>query len=871
MLGAAPLAMPQVGPWTKAHVELRLDQRTLPGMSWLSDFHTYRLDTQDITSTLARAPHESSPFARARAVEIPVPMPDGTIQRFLIVESPIMTEQLARRIDVKTYAGRGLDDRYASIRLSVSPYGFHGYVMSPNGDVMIDPVSLDTTTEYVSYFKANNMQPRNFRCFTVGEPLVRQRSLTSDPRGDGDSVGGTLKTYRLAMNTTGEYTTFFGSVANAQNRVAISVNRVTGIYERDIAIRLNMTYVNCYPNASTDPFSNWDLVAMLGQNQSDMDAKVGNANYDVGHVFGTGDGGVANLGVVGVTGWKARGVTGSSQPFGDLFDVDYVAHEMGHQFGAHHTFAGTVGGCSGQGTSSSAYEPGSGSTIMAYAGLCGSQNVQNFSDPYFHTRSFDQIFALRQNPSSGGTTTNNGNAVPNISAGANYTIPRQTPFKLTAIGSHPLGHPLTYCWEQFNLGTTDTTRPLFRSRNPITSPTRFMPRIEDVLANAATPWELLPTVDRSMTFRVTARDNQLGGGGSAHASMTVTVSGLPFQVTSPNTNVTWTAGSTQTVTWQVGGGSVALNVNILLSTNGGSNYATGGAIMLKANTPNDGSEPVTVPFVTTTTARIIVEPVNNIFYDVSNVNFSIVNPVPVANSLSPNSAAAGSGGLTLTVNGSGFVPTSVVRWNGANRTTTFVSSSQLTATIPASDLTTAGSATVTVFSPTPGGGTSAGLTFTINQSQTTVLPTGFNVIFGTITSGNLQSLFESDDQRLEIFQTWLRLRSDPAVSLTVDATAPTATPGQFTFRLEAHSTAVPTNHVPQRIEMFNYVTNTWETLDQRVTPNIDQVVEVAITSNPSRFIRSSDRAMRARLSWFDPGTLEFRDWRVRIDQAIWRF
>jgi hypothetical protein len=245
-----------------------------------------------------------------------------------------------------------------------------------------------------------------------------------------------------------------------------------------------------------------------------------------------------------VDGSKARGFTSSANPSGDPFDVDYVAHEIGHQFSGRHTWTSNQGSCSDttQFQATASYEPGSGSTIMAYAGICAPDNVQNNSDPYFHTRNYDEIVAFRASGSGStcGTLSATGNSPPAINAGPDCTIPRNTPFTLTATGSDPNGDAVTYLWEQFDLGTHgqlpaagNTTGPLFRSRPATSSPSRIFPQLSDILSGAATPWETLPNVDRTLNFRVTARDNRAGGGGVDYDAMVVTVSGDPFGFTFP--------------------------------------------------------------------------------------------------------------------------------------------------------------------------------------------------------------------------------------------------------------------------------------------------------------------------------------------------
>ena len=593
-------------------------EKSMPALPFLANYATYDLDVKNLKSYLAGLPVQRYPGDRQNAGQIEIPMPDHTTQRFRIVEAPIMTPALAEQIPVKTYAGYGVDDRTATIRLDTGPNGFHGYVYSANGDVVIEPAVNGQADQIVSYFKRDNLQPRNWSC---GTPTVEDPSFQSRIRIN--PVSSTLKTYRLAMNADYEYYVYcinHGLTPSAA--VVSSVNRVVGVYEKYFSISMTLVYNKIW-DTSSDPYTNNNGGSMLGQNQSSTDSLCGNANYDIGHVFSTGGGGIAGLRVVGVTGQKARGVTGSPAPVGDGYDIDYVAHEMGHQYGGNHTFNGTTGSCAGNRVSSAAYEPGSGSTVMAYAGICGVEDLQPHSDAYFHTKSFDEIMAWRNNSGSGGSATTLTNNNPTVSAGPNYTIPLNTPYRLTASGSDPDGNALTFCWEEFDLGTAGpninmATSPLVRSKNPTTSPTRFIPAIGTVLAGTTDKWELLPTVGRTMKWRVTARDNVSGGGGSAYSQTSITASGNAFTVNTPSG--TWTGNTTQTVTWNPGGATG--NVNILLSINGGSSYATGGATLLLANTANDGSENITVPNTPTSTARIIVEGADNIYYNVSQ-NFTI--------------------------------------------------------------------------------------------------------------------------------------------------------------------------------------------------------------------------------------------------------
>ncbi len=606
-------------------------------------FAGFEADPADLYQRLSEAPHESD---TAAWLLFPIPMPDGSLSDFLVARTDVMHPDLGSRYpQIKTFLGNGITDPYAYLRMDITEFGFHAMVLSPRGAVIVEPVVLQRQPrQYISFYRRDMLRPRDFQCL-VGHPV---QEIEETPYL-AKEIGKELRTYRLALACTGEYAAKFGgTISGALSAMVTTINRVTGIYEQELAIRLQLIpndTVLIFLNPATDPYTNSNTVLMLSQNQKTIDSLIGTANYDIGHVFGTAGGGIASLGVVCSADDKAEGVTSSPTPYGDAFDVDYVAHEMGHQFGANHTFNSTTGSCSGNRWGPTAYEPGSGSTIMSYAGLCGSNNLQNHSDPYFHTGSFDEIinYVTVKDGKNCPVITQLPNNPPQPASGKVYYIPISTPFRLEGSATDPDGHLLTYLWDEIDKGTAcdwydiSGNAPAFRSMLYDTVPYRYFPKLATVILNypMSQKGEVLADYARAYKFRLVVRDHYPGGGGvaynSTHTTVNVVNGGTPFKVLFPNTNLTWAYNTYWTVLWDVANTTVPpINcqyVNILLSLDGGFTYP----ITLAAQTPNDGAETVLMPndpgLVGIKTARIMVQAADNIFYDISDASFTITDNV----------------------------------------------------------------------------------------------------------------------------------------------------------------------------------------------------------------------------------------------------
>ena len=657
------LCLIAVHPMAARPVELFVDAAAAvptlgPGERMITPYRArvVALDRDALSGLLGRAPSEWDAARGSAEVELVLPDPSGGERHYRLVDSPVMAPELAARYpEIRTFRLIGVGDGALGGRGDWTPQGFHAVLRTENGMFYVDPLRRGDNVLHQVYWR-QDLRPAQgedaFRCAVADDPETAAEATglelagveTEAAAGPTRGAGLDLRTYRLAVAATGEYTTFHGgTVPLGLAAIVTAINRVNEIYERDVAIRMLLVPNNdlvVYTNGGTDPYTNNSGGTMLGENTTNLNNVIGSANYDIGHVFSTGGGGVATLrGPCG--GNKARGVTGLSQPTGDPFYIDYVAHEMGHQWGGNHSFNGSAGACSGGNrNASTAYEPGSGTTIQAYAGICGSQNTQNASDAYFHRISLDEIQSFSRTGAGNNCAVPVvvGNEFPTAEAGASYTIPISTPFVLTGSGSDGDGSgTLDYNWEQWDLGAAGHPNspvgnaPIFRSFNSTTSPSRTFPRLSDLLANTQTIGELLPTYARTLNFRLTVRDNDLPAGANTFDGTTVTVdagSG-PFLVTDPNTAITWTGNGPHAVAWNVAGTTAApvscAAVDIRLSTDGGLTFPH----LLGAGEPNDGNAMVLVSVADTTTARIQVMCAGNIFFDISNANFSISGAIEI--------------------------------------------------------------------------------------------------------------------------------------------------------------------------------------------------------------------------------------------------
>jgi hypothetical protein len=608
----------------------------------------FELDEGWLSEALSRLPRESADGEADRLEPAWLPMPDGTFMQVAAVESPVMEPELAERFpQIRTFRAQGTGEEVLTARFDDGPAGFHAILLFEHKTVYVAPYRRFDKTLYVSYDRAGLLDTASYlEPGELSEELIKEAAGFAPPASTENTLvprfaptaagnAGTRRVYRLAVASAAEFTLSQSPVVGGIQTIDIpatiaaivsATNSVNAIYDRDVAVRFllvgNMQTL-IFGDPLSDPYSVGNKFVMMFENQATVDLRVKDPNYDIGHVFSGGpDGGIA-FPFTCLSGLKAYGV---SQGGTNSLMVEEMAHELGHQLGATHTFNGTQGHCGDplQRWASSAYEPGSGSTIMSYGGDCGPDNIVLVADSYFHAGSLEQIIGFTVSGIGGSCAmvVPTQNHAPTIAPVPNFVIPRNTPFTLSTFAIDPdEGDKVTFTWEQMDL-TALHGEPILRSRPPSGSGSRTFPRIEDVLSNTPVFGELLPTTDRKMSFRVTARDNHSPGGNVTWQDFELNVEGPPFRVTSQNKwGISWPIGSTQLVTWTPVG--AAASVNILLSLDGGKTWMS-----LLPNTLNDGSEPITVPPFQTAQARIKVEAVGNVFFDVSDADVVIFAPPP---------------------------------------------------------------------------------------------------------------------------------------------------------------------------------------------------------------------------------------------------
>jgi len=607
-------------------------------------YKLFTLSENDLTADLSSAKGNNG-------VVIYLPVANGTVEKFSIRSYSVMEPALqARHADIKSFSGSGVDDPSKSVVLTFTKLGLHASIRSLDASTMyVNPLNNSSKLYAVFSRNENDRSENRLKCET--DEFISTQKITANKTAPvGNIDDGKLRTYRLALCTTGEFSRYFmtgsevttqDSISTVMAAITVDLARANQVYETDLGIHMNFVAnedVLIFLNPATDPFTTSNLNSKC---QQTCDGSIGNANYDIGHVVhkGSDNGNAGCIACVCKTGSKGSGFSTYSKPdIIDYFVIDYWTHEMGHQYGANHTFTFSNEGTNAQ------IEPGSGSTIMGYAGITGSTDVQPHSNDLFSTASIAQIsvYLKTGNGNACPVITNTGNNAPTANAGADRIVPMLTPFRLTGKGTDANGDNLSYIWEQvdaYEAGantlpkTTTTKGPEFRTYNYSTAKVRSFPSDTTVLRGATGwKWESLSGVDRDLNFRFTVRDNHPGAGNnkSDNVLIKVTSTAGPFKIISPNTAVSWVAGTTKTITWDVANTNLApvncANVKIVLSTNGGKTFTQ----VLKASTPNDGSEQIVVPNTATKKARIAIVAVGNIFYDYSDANFTITAAAIVA-------------------------------------------------------------------------------------------------------------------------------------------------------------------------------------------------------------------------------------------------
>lgn len=594
----------------------------------------FRVSSFSLRNLLLAAPHENRVRAEDSPTKIRIPLPDGKSAVFRIVAYDISPAvDLARYPNIRTWYGVNTRKPSQTIFLDWTERGFHASV-SGGGEASyyIDPLFRGDIDHYQVYYRSNATPAakENFYCKTLPTGLSGDLPATEKPKSVGDC---SLLQYIVAIATTPAYSNYHGATSEAQaslvqSSIVTSVNRLNQIFTRDLSLRLQLIAGNdrvYFYDEETNPYSGNTVSILINDNIKVLNQRLGQGNYALGHVYTLGgNNGLARLrSSCGID--AAAGVTSHSRPEGDPFNVDYVAHEMGHQLGANHTQNNSCNY-----SSSAGMEPGSASTIMGYAGICA-PNIQSNSDDYFHGRSIEEITNWLEESNGGSCASIISENIKNpiIAPISNYLVPIGTPLKLS--GSASGNGSISYNWEQYDAEQAvmppkgdNASGPLFRSFPAQENGDRYLPQFRNVIDGVDPMWEELPMVDREVNFRLTVQNTNATYGCASEKDVSLQVSGAngPFVVTDPNNENQWSRGQIAQVRWDVAGTDDSLfhspTVAILLTTNGGTSFDT-----LLHNTPNDGLAEVLVPNRMSENARILVRSIDNIFYNLTEKDFTI--------------------------------------------------------------------------------------------------------------------------------------------------------------------------------------------------------------------------------------------------------
>lgn len=623
-------------------------------------YFAYQLDFEAIRQQLTKAPADftSKPFT------ITLPQADGTFETFAVAEYRLVSEALwAKYPLIRSYTGYALNEPAKKLRITVSPdWGLKATIRRMDkGMEYIERAVKGQDNYYMAY--DHRAFPEKYKIPGVklttdflsaphqikdsGTPRATvQHSLEPAERGLDLANPVKVKIYRFACATTGEFSQDHGGTTASVLAAMINyVAQLNTFYESDLDIRLvlvdNVESI-LFLDPETDPYTGTTVFGWLDQNPAAMIATIGFDTYDIGHVFARYQGGEA-IGVAGgncCTDFKGRGCSSANLPYGAYF-LSIIGQEIGHQWTGGHTWtycgSPATGGLGPGDAPGVACEPGSGSTIMSYAGVCGpNDNVQGTSDLYYNVCSIKEIryfveFGLG-NTCGTEEVVNNLPPVVTIPYPNGMFLPKSTPFELTGSAVDPDGDAVTYCWEESDtgplvpMGSPQGNTPIFRSLPPRISPTRTFPRMSAIINNQNPRDEFLPTYTRDLNFSLTARDNKPSGGGVgiADVEFKVTANAGPFRVSFPNAaGVVLHPDEYRDITWSVANTDIApvncKTVNIRMSKDGGQTYP----ITLATGVPNTGSACILVPNEIGTTNRIRVDAADNVFFDISNNNFKI--------------------------------------------------------------------------------------------------------------------------------------------------------------------------------------------------------------------------------------------------------